>query len=383
MTTETGTAHASRLDAITGLRWWAAFVVFGYHMLVFAPLPAIASSLLQFGFFGVTFFFVLSGFVLTWSMRPGTPKSTFYWRRFARIWPLAFVTLLLAIPVFYSFSPDPAQWWVKPFSAGILMLSVFLLQGWSRDPAILFSGNPAAWTLTIESFFYALHPFVSPLVSRLGKRGALVAAGGVVLFAVATRVAIELAPTSWLAQLPWPILRVNEFLLGMCLAWAMRQGWRPRMHPIVPAIAIVAYFVVIVGLEGVDAFRPAYIVVSPYTSEVVTVLCAALIVITASANLRGKAGWVASRPMVALGEWSFAFYLVHATIIYTALSLLGPQPPRWANLGWFAALLVLAIAAAAALHLWVEKPVESRLRRWQQGVVSARRARQDPAIAEG
>jgi peptidoglycan/LPS O-acetylase OafA/YrhL len=375
-------AHATRLDSITGLRWWAAFVVFGYHILVFAPLPRVISGFFQFGHFGVTFFFVLSGFVLTWSMRPGTAKTTFYWRRFARIYPLAFVTLLAAIPVFYSFQPDPAEWWVKPFSVGILLLSVFLLQGWSRDPAILFSGNPAAWTLTAEMFFYAVHPFIAAVVRRCSRRAALWGAGGVVAFAGATRVAIELAPTSWLAMLPWPVLRLNEFVLGMFLAWAFRQGWRPRLHPWIPFAAIVAYFAVIVGAEGFAPFRPVEVVVAPYTSEIVTVLCAALIVASASRELRGRAGWMKARPIVALGEWSFAFYLIHATLIYGALEIFGLQPPRWANLAWAAALLVVATAAAAALHIWVERPLENRLRRWQQAKVDARRAKEPATLPD-
>ncbi|NYD66690.1 acyltransferase family protein [Agromyces atrinae] len=381
MTEQPGVGHATRLDSITGLRWWAAFVVFGYHMLVFAPLPASAASLLQFGHFGVTFFFVLSGFVLTWSMRPGTTKATFYWRRFARIYPLSLVTLLLAIPVFYSFHPDPADWWVKPVSIGILLLSVVLLQGWSRDPAILFSGNPAAWTLTVEMFFYAVHPFIAPVVARFSKRGALWAAGGVIAFAVLTRIATLLAPTGWIAGLPWPILRLNEFVLGICIAWAFRLGWRPKLHPVIPLVGLLVYFLVVADTPGIDAIdQPLEVVITPYASEVVTVLCAALIIATASRELRGRAGWTASKPLVALGEWSFAFYLVHATIIYVALEVFGLQPARWANLAWFAVLLVVATAAAAALHLGVEKPLETRLRRWQQAKSSARAEKKSAAV---
>ncbi|QEO16046.1 acyltransferase [Agromyces intestinalis] len=367
-------AHAPRLDAITGLRWWAAFAVFGYHFMVFAPLPNAAASVLQFGHFGVTFFFVLSGFVLTWSMRDGTAKRTFYWRRFARIYPLHLITLLAAIPVFYRFDPDPADWWIKPFSVGVLALSFLLLQGWSRDPAILFSGNPAAWTLTAEMFFYALHPFIAALVRRCSKRAALWVAVGVVSFAAATRLAIEFAPGGWLAGLPWPVLRLNEFVLGMALAWAFRQGWRPRLHPLIPVAGLAAYFALIGPGDHVPAVEPVGLIVEPYASEVVTVLCAALIVATASRELRGLARWTRTRPIVALGEWSFAFYLVHATIIYGALELVGPQPAGWANLGWAAVLLAIAIGVSGALHVWFERPVEQRLRRWQQARFDARRA---------
>jgi len=35
-----------RIDALTGLRWWAAFFVFTYHLQVFAPLPSLASAFL-------------------------------------------------------------------------------------------------------------------------------------------------------------------------------------------------------------------------------------------------------------------------------------------------------------------------------------------------
>lgn len=126
--TAVGTANV-RLDALTGLRWWAAFMVFLFHMRVFAPVPQPLAAVFDQGYLGVTFFFVLSGFVLTWSLKPGVSTSTFYWRRFARIWPATMVALLLAIPVFYSIGlgqSTPALE-LKPFDLGILALSVLLL----------------------------------------------------------------------------------------------------------------------------------------------------------------------------------------------------------------------------------------------------------------
>src|SRR5688572_8242322 len=127
-----------RLHSLTGLRWWAAFAVFAHHMSNLAPLP-IAGPL-AYGWHGVTFFFVLSGFVLTWSARPDVNSRTFWWRRFARIYPSHFVALILAIPVFYALTASADDWWVRSFSIPIFLLSVVLLQGWSRDPMILFSG---------------------------------------------------------------------------------------------------------------------------------------------------------------------------------------------------------------------------------------------------
>lgn len=240
--TTTGTAlHASatlaqptaRLDALTGLRWWAAFMVFFYHILVFAPIPGPLATVFAQGYYGVTFFFVLSGFVLTWSARPGVSTSTFYWRRFARIWPSHIVALLIAIPVFYTLSAVPEGSFLKPFDPAVLSLSVVLLQGWWVAPLILFSGNPAAWTLTCEAFFYALHPWISRVLVPTLRRGALFIAGGVVLYAFLYRFLVILWPEPPLVLVPLPVQRVPEFILGMALAWAMRSGWRPKIPPVV------------------------------------------------------------------------------------------------------------------------------------------------------
>ncbi|HWM15956.1 MAG TPA: acyltransferase [Microbacterium sp.] len=368
-------AHAPRLDAITGLRWWAAFAVFGYHMLVFAPLSPAVNGLLRLGDYGVAFFFVLSGFVLTYSYRSKTPKSTFYWRRFARIYPLHFVTLLLAIPVFYSFTPDPADWWVKPVNIGILLLSVVLLQGWSRDPAILFSGNPAAWTLTVEAFFYALHPFLARGLTRVSRRGALVAASIVAAVTIGMRVVIFLDPVGWVAQLPLPILRVNEFLLGMCLAWAFRHGWRVAVHPGWAAGGIGAVGVAFVLTGRLAPGSPPATVVGMLLPAAMVLLFGLLIVSTSTYEVGGRVRWMRWRPLVTLGQWSFAFYLIHATVIYSALAVFGFQSARWANLLWFVALLIITIAGSAALHLWLERPVESRMRAWEVVVRERRRTR--------
>ena len=101
-----------RLDSLTGLRWWAAFAVFCYHMMSFAPVPGLG-AVARFGNHGVAFFFLLSGFVLTWSAGiSGTAVANFYWRRLARIYPAHVLALLVAIPVFYSVTsvtPDPSR----------------------------------------------------------------------------------------------------------------------------------------------------------------------------------------------------------------------------------------------------------------------------------
>ena len=361
-----------RVDSLTGLRWWAAFFVFAYHMHVFAPLPNVLGDFLKFGFFGVTFFFVLSGFVLTWSASNRVATSTFYWRRFARIYPSHVVALLLAIPVFYSFNPQPADDWVKPVSVGALALSFVLLQGWSRDPSILFAGNPASWTLTCEAFFYALHPLLGRLVSFLRVRGALIFVVAVLAMGFAYRVMSVALPQLRLGAIPLPVVHLGEFAIGIGLAWAIRCGWRPRIPESVGLASVAAC---IAAFALAPRFAPESAVTAflqQFSNELFTITCAVAVVAFANRALSGRTSWLAGRTLVRLGEWSYAFYLVHATFIYIALALLGVQSASWFNLCWFAVLFVVGVLCAAALHHAVEKPLERRIRAWQDARVSRR-----------
>lgn len=364
-TSTTLSQQTQRLDALTGLRWWAAFIVFFYHMLVFAPLPGPITAVFAQGYLGVTFFFVLSGFVLTWSARQAVRTSTFYWRRFARIYPSHLVALFLAIPVFYTLGPVPEGSFLKPFDPGILSLSFVLLQGWWLIPVILFSGNPAAWTLTCEAFFYAIHPYVSKVLGPLARRGAILFAIGAVVVAFSYRTAAISAPAAWFAALPLPIVRVTEFILGMALAWAMRSGWRPRIHPFVGVGAMAAVVLSNACIPRYFSTVPGLSVVPAFSNELFTLACALAIVAVAQWSLAGRRSWFEIPLQVKLGEWSFAFYLVHATFIYLALRIFGVQQTSWVNVGWFVVLLAVDLSAAWALHRFVERPMERRMRRWK------------------
>ncbi|WP_372352459.1 acyltransferase family protein [Streptomyces sp. KL116D] len=81
---------AERLPSLTGLRFFAAFLVFLCHALSqFNPQTDsvshdVAYFLLPAGPVGVSFFFVLSGFVLTYAARPGDTVRRFWRRRVVR-----------------------------------------------------------------------------------------------------------------------------------------------------------------------------------------------------------------------------------------------------------------------------------------------------------
>ena len=89
------------LRRLTSLRAFAALAVFGIHAGSAFGWP-LWQRLFGLGYAGVGFFFVLSGFVLTWATRPTTRPQVFWWRRFARIYP-AYIGVGVIAGVVYGF----------------------------------------------------------------------------------------------------------------------------------------------------------------------------------------------------------------------------------------------------------------------------------------
>lgn len=341
------------LRSVTGLRFFAAFAVLGYHLVLqFGALWKL-QHVTGFGYAAVSFFFVLSGFVLTWSNREGASSRQFYWGRFSRVWPLHAITTLLAVAVMAILS--------LPINLRALPLNATLTQAWSADHSVHFGFNAASWSLSAEAFFYLLFPVI--LVGLRSKKNAWQCAGVIYGFmALVGILVVVLIPRSCHHFLLYvfPAYRIGEFMIGICLALAIKRGWRPSFttEQALAATALCYAALMAVTLLFFDApgQMPSFVVNLGLIPGFVAIIGAA-----AAADLRGDQGFLSSAPVMKLGQWSFALYLVHGPILLLAA-------PSFRHGGMTPALIgavivvMIAIALSGALYEWVEKPTEKRLR---------------------
>ena len=354
------TTRPPRVESLTGLRWWAAFAVFVHHVTNLTP-NGVLKSVGWLGVSGVSFFFVLSGFVLTWSWDRQVGTRRFYWRRFARIYPLHLLTTALALPVFYGLTWDFQKTW--DWTA--IALSVVLLHAWSPNTGIYFGGNPASWSLSDEAFFYAVHPLLARLFIKVDPRRcaaiAVTAIGAMWLIFIAVVVAKPSGTAATLLLRP-PTYRFWEFLLGVAVGIALRNGWKPRVRVRTAGLLLTCAMVGLVVWSQVDALNN--VVRGPnMLVQVLAPFYALLIAAVAARDIRQEPSRLRSARLVALGQWSFAFYLVHATVIYAMRGVLGgPIRPLTEQVAVASLALGISIAIAAALYRFVEHPLEARLR---------------------
>ncbi|WP_433307158.1 acyltransferase family protein [Actinoplanes sp. CA-030573] len=356
MLSVSGEPDRPRLDSLTSLRFFAAVGVVAVHVEGTFPTVGAVGGAAELGYTGVSFFFALSGFVLTWSARPVDSRWDFYARRFARIWPAHAVVTLAAIVVAYVAGVRPV-WAALP-------LVLLLVHVWAPPPSWHYAFNGPSWSLSAEAFFYALFPFLIGAAAwpaaRLRRAAALVVAA-LVIGALAVVAVVPDTAWGFLLYLN-PAYRIGEFMLGMGLAVAIRRGWRPHWPIAVPVAAVVVVYAAVAWLAPRDsegqiprvladsALLPAFL---------------ALIAVAAGADLDRRRTLLRCRPLVWLGERSFALYLVHASVIKLLAAALGGgrplSPGRWPALA--AGVLAVSVAVASLLFAVVERPAERWLRR--------------------
>ena len=161
-------ARRPELPALTSVRFFAALWVLVFHAVSFSPAARLRlqttdwlSNLINNGSCGVEFFFILSGFILTYNYLEadlsGPGLARYRRARIARIAPLYVIGLGLAAPAvvqsMFTQGPDLPEL-MATFTA--LMLSVCFLQAWYPPAAVRW--NDPGWSISAEAFFYGCSP---------------------------------------------------------------------------------------------------------------------------------------------------------------------------------------------------------------------------------
>ncbi|MGC3860728.1 acyltransferase family protein [Micromonospora chersina] len=344
--------RATRLPSLTGLRWIAALLVFAFHVatmrIVAEPgVKAVLDRAFALGLSGVEFFFVLSGFVLVWSYRDGEPRHTFLRRRLAKIYPNHLVTFVVALAV--------AFWFADPVAPWAAIGNLLLVQAWIPLDGYFYSVNNVSWSLSCELAFYLCLPLVLPWLrrARVGVLWAVVVAVPLLILALWPAQLLVPEESRWWFTQIFPVTRSVEFWMGAAAAELLRRGrWR---GPNLVAASLLFVAVWVVAAQWIRAEFWAALLAAAYLL---------VITATADADVRGRRTPWRARPMVWLGEVSFAFYLVHVLVMTTVLRLTGD----WGTglRGWrgplaVLGLLLLNLLLAAALHHGVEMPLMRRL----------------------
>jgi peptidoglycan/LPS O-acetylase OafA/YrhL len=355
----------ARLDALTGLRSFAAVNIVLFHFSNpnwFGPLAPVVNA----GYASVSFFILLSGFVLGYNYnaraRAGQLETKrFYEARFTRLYPIYLLSLILAFKMLsleWESHTHPMFW------TG-MVLSPLLLQGWIPEIATFL--NTPAWTMSAESFYYVLFPWmarwkrperVGPHLAKMGMIWLLGLVPGT-LYVIYNPDGIthidRFSYGKWLQALKYtPIPHLASFVFGVLLAEL--DELVPRMGKrrlVVGIFGFVATFVILT-----QGHRLPY----PLLHDGFFMpLFGCIIIGLAGINPMSKLFGL--RPLVFVGEASYCLYLLHFNLwnmIHDSHVLDHLRLARFDP--WISYFLLIGLALLA-LH-FVEKPAQRILRGW-------------------
>jgi peptidoglycan/LPS O-acetylase OafA/YrhL len=265
-----------RLPVLDGLRAISILLVLAAHMLPLGPkflqLNGLAAIL------GMNLFFCLSGFLITTGLIHNPDIPEFVVRRFARILPLAYAYTFLTAGVLY-FDPKTLLWMIT-----------FTLN--FRDH--LDGYNSHFWSLCVEMHFYLA---IAMVVAVAGKRGLWIV-WPACLVVTALKIS-EGADGSIATQ-----FRVDEILLGACVATLYQKSWNGRLPLSTGLVGLAALIWLMSGSHYSGWFQ--------YLRPIATALLLAAVLCQGPTRL---AGILASRPMRYLASISYALYVIHPLTI--------------------------------------------------------------------
>lgn len=367
----------SKIDSLTSLRFFAAAAIVVYHSRGHFGIPV--DNLKPFELSqGVSFFFVLSGFILTmvYGDKLKLPSPTraqavrsFLVARLARIWPLHVATLLL----FASILPSH---FAGSLTAPHLLVSLGLLQSWVPCNDYNFAFNGVSWSLSTELFFYLAFPLLVIDYERKWLRNLILTFVPVVALAfLAKYFQLPDQPDTGIGyhalMYVSPFTRVFEFALGMAaFAWAGKVSGRLSKNSLFIAsvlefAALALVYFITYKSERLAIFftrlsqlgEPAH----TWLSHGGTVALSFALLILVFSFSRGIFSRLLSLPvLVYLGEISFSVYLVHRLLLHYYYD-------HFATIGGAGALALYWAVLLASSHLLfelVECPARAFVTTW-------------------
>ena len=347
-----------RIESLTFFRFFAALLVVFFHFGRGIGLPEALLAGQQM----VTFFFVLSGFVMVvaYYRRERIDLRAYWWARVARIFPVYFVALLMMV----------AFEWVRHsnFDPLAIVLSTLFLQAWvSPYPLSL---NSPGWSLSVEMFFYFLFPFMVVLIKRLGvtPQRVLMAAFG--LWLLTQGVLIAALNLGWYQGYPslshdlmfyFPPTHLCSFLLGVAAGvWFLSRETASLPGAVSLPLVGLSAFIIGYMLQNSAIIQWQVGLKLPFESSFLAPFFGFFILSIALCHSR-LISIFTLRPMVLLGEASYSLYILQIPLHHLYLAVVtrfGEVDPVVRFIG----LVLFLIGVSILSFLYFEKPANRYLR---------------------
>lgn len=360
----------NKINSLTSLRFIAAAMIVVHHSRT--ESGKLGSYLGSFALdHGVSFFFVLSGFILSYvysNLNTKEEVCRFYLARFARVWPAHLFTFILVLFLFPS-----NKWnWISVGSYDFLLVgfsNLSLLHAWIPLNYYYFSFNAVSWSVSAEFFFYLCFPFLiykwkeTWLVKLIFSISLVL--GIIFLCNVLTLPGFSIeyrSITNHSLLFISPLVRIFEFIIGMTVLFFWRK-YRNKVRISMTSATVLEFIVIVLtlfslryshflGEFGSGTLGNAWNVWVEHSGS--CLIFAILIFVMAFE--KGYISNLLSFPLpVLLGEISFSIYLTHQIILryYAEHFFIFPSIPPLIK---YLSLWIVILCVSYLIWYFIERP---------------------------
>lgn len=348
------------LKPLTSLRFVFAYMVFAGHLgglflnykedflkEKFASYLSISD-----GYLGVSFFFILSGFILAYNYKePFTNKAitfkNFLLLRLFRIYPLHVLTFIIAAYLSYYNQFGSIDFYIKSLS------NLFLVQSFIPAKEFYFSFNGVSWSISNELFFYTFFPLLLIVIAKLKKYSLLFLL--IPFLIILGRSTTDLYHWDYYIN---PLFRIFDFFLGVLLfdlyLYWKDKSFLKRYPTLLELIALLLFI-------GFYFFRGH--VSQIYRWSLYYWIPMAFIIFIFAQQRGSLSALISKKWCIWLGKISFAFYMIHQLVI-NVLWILNYKF-RYIENGYLLIVVALAlsIAGSGLINRYFEEPLNRYLRK--------------------
>jgi peptidoglycan/LPS O-acetylase OafA/YrhL len=384
---------APQLTALNGMRFFAVFHIFLYHLWsvrfetpngqgpkgpfasAYANMesfPAWLNNLIAHGYLSTSFFFLLSGFILAYLYwAPGgelaTSRQHFWWQRLTRIYPAHLIALTVTILLFlprYFFDPSAPP---IPLAVASAVATATLTQAWV--PPLVPIWSWPTWAISAVVFLYLIMPWLMRVLSKLtrAQQIALLVASPVISL-IPTIVFLQFFPDGGKDHQNWqiflgstPLFWVAHFVAGMLMSRIFGiskfdTAWKTRPKPWLSLgdLALIAVLVLCLMPPHDQAWR--------HILRHGALMPLYMVALYDLATARGFIARVFSLPgMNFLGQLSFSVFIWQNLFLALGFGMAAAAPQSTSISFWFAVVGLLVMSVISTR--FIEKPLARRLRK--------------------
>lgn len=344
-----------QLNSLTAFRFIAAFMVFAYHWGILEKY--------QLGKIGVSFFFVLSGFILAYNYHLKFKNLSkekikkFYLARFAKIYPVHVLTFLISFPLFLVLFHPHGSYLIKlTIISGINLL---LVQSYIPNQDINFGFNGVSWSISDEFFFYFLFPFILRMFikfnlnKKIKKNISVAIFVWIVLLSISVLRSFGSVGNNDFITYIFPPIRIFDFIIGVLLGLTFVENEKNNSIG-------TALFTFLESFTLV--FLITSIILSPYIGDAFTnssyylpFLSTLIYVFAFQRGYISKS--LSNKLLIFLGEVSFSFYMIHELTI--------PYIIQYLHIDKFNQILIsfmISVIISSLVYKFYEEPLRKKIR---------------------